>query len=290
MCGFEEFNPLAAALYFAAVCGITMFCMNPGLLIVSLIGALSLFFIRNGSTHTKVHIFALLMFCAAALVNPIFSHNGVTVLFIMNNNPVTAEAFIYGVCAAGMITASFYWFYSFTQIMTSDKLLYIFGFFSPKIALILSMAIRFVPMFSRQHKRVKDAQRALGLYSDDNIIDSLKGNIRVFSVMVTWALENGIITADSMAARGYGCGKRSRFATFSLKKRDIAFICVTVLLFLQTLIGTRGISFICYPAVSLSSAGVFGKIGYISYTALVLLPTFIDIAEAVRWKYLISKI
>lgn len=290
MRGFEDFNPLAAALYFAAVCGISMFCMNPVLLTVSLIGALSLFFIRNGSTHTKAHIFALLMFCAAALVNPIFSHNGVTVLFIMNNNPVTAEAFIYGVCAAVMITASFYWFYSFTQIMTSDKLLYIFGLFSPKIALILSMAIRFVPMFSRQHKRVKDAQRALGLYSDDNIIDSLKGNLRIFSVMVTWALENGIITADSMASRGYGCGRRSRFAPFSLKKCDIAFICATVLLFLLTLIGTHDIAFTCYPSVSLSSAGVFGNIGYISYTALVLLPTFIDIAEAVRWKYLISKI
>lgn len=290
MRGFEDFNPLAAALYFAAVCGITMFCMNPVLLTVSLIGALSLFFIRNGSTHTKAHIFALLMFCAAALVNPIFSHNGVTVLFIMNNNPVTAEAFIYGVCAAGMITASFYWFYSFTQIMTSDKLLYIFGLFSPKIALILSMAIRFAPMFSRQHKRVKDAQRALGLYSDDNIIDSLKGNLRIFSVMVTWALENGIITADSMASRGYGCGRRSRFAAFSLKKRDTAFICVTVLLFLLTLIGMRGITFTCYPAVFLSPPGALGRVGYISYTVLVLLPTFIDIAEAVRWKYLISKI
>lgn len=290
MRNFEDYNPLVTALYFAAVCSITMFCMNPVLLSLSLIGALSLFFIRNGGSHAKVHIFALLAFCAAALVNPIFSHNGVTVLFIMNNNPVTAEAFIYGVCAALMITASFYWFYSFTLIMTSDKLLYIFGFFSPKIALILSMAIRFVPMFSRQHKRIKDAQRALGLYSDGNIIDSTRGNIRVFSIMVTWALENGIITADSMASRGYGCGKRSRFAPFSFKKRDIVLLCVSVLLFLITLIGTRGIDFTCYPAVSLTPPGILGGVGYIAYAAIVLLPALIDIEEGVRWKYLISKI
>ena len=44
MRAFENYNPVAVAVYFLTVAGIAMFCLNPLLLSLSLIGAI-LFFI-----------------------------------------------------------------------------------------------------------------------------------------------------------------------------------------------------------------------------------------------------
>ena len=145
----------------------------------------------------------LILFLILALVNPLVSHNGVTVLFVLNDNPVTLESLLYGLNSSVMITAVLYWLNSFSQIMTSEKLLCVFGAISPKIALILSMTLRFVPLLNSQTKKVSDAQKALGFYKSDNIIDSLHEKMRVFNIVLTWALENGIITDGSY--EGSGC-------------------------------------------------------------------------------------
>ena len=204
MRSFENANPLALAVYFLSVSGISMFCMNPLLLFLSLTGAVLYYFVRSGRKRMKSHLWSLGLFLVLVVLNPLVSHNGVTVLFVLNHNPVTLEAAVYGIAAAGMILAVLYWFRSFTEIMTSDKLLYLFGKFSPKLALVLSMGLRYVPLFTRQAQKIGQTQTALGLYKDDNLIDRFRGGMRIFDVLVTWGLENGIITADSMTARGYG--------------------------------------------------------------------------------------
>lgn len=292
MRAFEDFNPIAVFIYFVCTVGISMFCMNPVVLALSLFGAVLLFIIRNGARHWRIHIASLVFFAVMALANPIFSHNGVTVLFVMGNNPVTLEAVIYGVAASSMIISVVYWFRSFSQIMTSDKLLYIFGSVSPKFALLVSMALRYVPLFGKQAKKVNQTQKALGLYKEDNIIDNMKGGIRVFSVMTTWALENGIITADSMAARGYGTGKRTHFSIFRLRAADICLAVLSICLFVVVcvFVGMGAFDFDYYPAVGSISFAPEASAGYIAYGILILIPAFIEVEEKVKWKCLESKI
>ncbi len=290
MRSFADYNPIAVAVYFLVTAGIAMFSMNPIILLLSLFGALTLYFLRNGTENMRSHLFTLGLFLIMALINPFVSHNGVTVLFVMNDNPVTLEALIYGVCAATMIVSVLYWFRTFSQIMTSDKLLYIFGALSPKLALILSMALRYVPLFGSQYKKVKQTQKVLGLYKEDNIVDSFRGGLRIFSVMITWALENGIITADSMTARGYGIGKRSRFSLFSFKRQDVCLFALSICLFILTLLGIGSQEFIYYPAIVMPEITQRGFMGYLAYGVLVLLPAVIEVKEALKWKFLKSKI
>lgn len=292
MRAFEDYNPIVTAVYFLSAAGIAVFCMNPVILLLSLIGALAYYFIRNGSRNAKSHLFSLGLFFVTAVVNPLVSHNGMTVLFVLNHNPVTLEAVIYGIAAAVMILAVLYIFRSFTEIMTSDRLLYLFGKFSPKLALVLSMGLRYVPLFTKQAGKINNTQTALGLYKDDNIIDRFRGGLRVFSVMVTWALENGIITADSMTARGYGIGKRTHFSRFRLKRADVLLLSVIIVLCTVTIacIGSGALDFEYYPTfgeIQLSSAAV---IAYIAYGILTMLPTLIEAEEKIKWKYLQSKI
>lgn len=289
---FSEYNPIVIAVWFFSVTGVAMFCNYPLLMAISLVGGVLFFTVRNGFTHGKEHLFFWILFVILALANPLVSHNGKTVLFVMNHNPITLEALLYGVNSAAMIIGVLYWFRSFTQIMTSEKLLYLTGALSPKLSLVLSMALRFVPLFSRQSSKINDAQTVMGLYKDDNIIDDIKGRSRIFSVMVTWALENGIITADSMEARGYGIGRRSQLKRFVFRTSDIILLISTLILLGVTAaaVGTDSLSIDFYPEIKLNTPDILGISGIISYGALILLPLIIETEVRLKWKYLRSTI
>lgn len=63
----------------------------------------------------------------------------------MNDNPVTLEAVCYGFAVGVMIMSVFYWFKCFNAVMSSDKFIYLFGRVIPKLALLLSMTLGFIP-------------------------------------------------------------------------------------------------------------------------------------------------
>ncbi len=287
---FPDHNPVAVAVYFLCAAGVCMFTMDPVILGISLVGALLSLGVTGQMRRWKLHLYTVMLFTVMALVNPLVSHRGQTVLFVMNHNPVTLEALIYGAAAGGMIVTVMYWFCAFTAVMTSDKLLYIFGSLSPKLALLLSMALRYVPLFGHQAHQVSRSQQALGLYKEDNLIDRVRGGMRVFSVMVTWTLENGIITADSMTARGYGTGRRTRFAIFRWTRGDVLLLISSLLLTVLTVICLSGRSVSYYPAFRLPPVTARAMAGFVSYGLLTWLPAFITGKEALKWHCLWSGI
>ena len=292
MRGFKELNPAVIAAYYLCVIGTAMFIMHPVIITLSLVGAVTLFVTIDKKRRAGLHISFFLLFLILALINPIWYHNGVTVLFVVNDSPITLEALLYGVFAAAMIISVLYRFRTFTMIMTADKLMYIFGKLSPKISLILSMALRYIPLMRKQTGKVRSTQKALGIYRGDNIADTLKGEARIFSIMATWSLENGIITADSMEARGYGTHRRTSFSLFRFRTADAVFLamCVipTAVVITASALGETDMTF--YPAMSVISTSPLALASYISYGILSFLPALLEWKEVLRWKYLISRI
>ena len=285
MRAFEDYHPLPVAFSLLAAAGVGMFSMAPLVLALSLLGAIAYFLILNGSREGKMHLFALLIFLLVALINPLTYHNGVTVLFVMNGLPVTKEALFYGLATGGMIIGVLYWFRCFSRVMTSDKLMYLMAGISTKLSLVISMALRYVPLFRQQHQKIRQSQMALGLYKEENIVDSFRGNLRIFSVMVTWALENGVITADSMAARGYGVGKRTHFSLFRFRMRDGILLGCAAVLLLLSLLGLSGRTIVYYPAIQYPPFTWQAGIGYLSYALLCLLPALTHGKEALQWHF-----
>jgi len=283
---FSEYDPIVIALYFLSVTGIAMFCHHPAVTVIALIGGLLFYLKRNGRANARFHLFLFGLFAVLALVNPLISHNGETVLFIINDSPVTLEALLYGLNSAAMITAVLYWLRSFTEIMTSEKLMRITGALSPKLALALSMSVRFVPMFGAQAKKINDTQKTLGLYREDNVIDGVKGSLRVFDILITWALENGIITADSMEARGYGSGRRSPYTDYRLRRWDWLFLAAdAVLLAVCTAAAASdGLDINFYPRIVSPGFTPLTAAGLAAYGILVLLPVIIDTEVDIRWR------
>ena len=201
MCTFANLHPVAAAVYFLSVLAVTMFSSNPMLSLAALLGGV-LFYIKlqSKSLSIKSLLMNIVLFVLVALTNPLFSHKGATVLFFLNGSPVTLEAVLYGINIAVILLAVVYWFRCFNVIMTSDKLLFLFGKMSPKIALLISSALRFIPLFKEQAAKIKQSQRAMGIYASDSWIDRLKGVLRVYSALITWALENAVDTGSWLRA------------------------------------------------------------------------------------------
>ena len=289
---FSDYNPLAVFIYYFCIMLPIMFFQNPLLSIIGILSGVLYYLIRNGIKGIKNIWWIFVLVIVGAAINPLFMHNGVTVLFVINDSPITLEALLFGLCSGIMIASVIAWFASFNQIMTSDKLLYIFGSVSPKIALILSMTLRYIPLFKQQITKTNNAQKAMGLYKEENLIDKVRGGIRIFSVMVTWALENGVITADSMTARGYGIGKRSRFAIFKWEKQDYMLLAASLLFTGITCIsGFMGLFKInWYPAITYADGGALTIISYTAFTLLCLIPDYLQVREETKWKSLQSRI
>lgn len=292
MKALDTYNPITIAVYFLATAGIAMFCMQPILLALALAGAMTLCILRRDVRSVRTHVGFWVLFAFAALLNPLLSHNGASVLIVVGNAPITAESIFWGMTSGAAILSVLYLFCSFGAIMQSDKLLYLFGKLSPRLSLILSMGLRYVSLFSEQWGKIKQTQISLGLYKDDNILDRARGELRIFSILLSWALENGIVTANSMSARGYGTGKRTHFSIFSFTRRDGLILSLTLLLAAGTIIplALGAVTFTFYPTLHLHHAGALSSLCYLSYGALVALPILLEMEDAVKWKYLRSKI
>lgn len=290
MKSFSEYNPIAIFVFYVCVLIPAMFSQNPVLISISLVSGILYYCIKNGKKSYK-GAWMLLLPIIGLIANPFFSHNGASILFFMNNNPITLESALFGLASGAAIAATLFWLASFTKIMTSDKLLYIFGSVSPKLALILSMTLRYIPLFQKQIEKTNNAQKAMGLYKDDTAIDKIKGGIRVVSVMVTWALENGVITADSMSARGYGVGKRSRFAIFSWRKADYMLLLVSLILGLISCLPMflGQLSYTWYPFIT-GPISAIKYASYICFAVLSLIPDYLQIKEEAKWRSLTSEI
>jgi len=292
MRSFSDYHPAAVFFSIISCALVVMFSTNPVFILLSLAGAVCLWLAREGLNDAKSHLFCLVLLAAVPLINMLFSHNGVTVLFVLNNNPVTLESLVYGLFSAVMLVSVLYWFRSFSRMMTSDRLMYLLGKLSPKLALVFSMALRFIPHFGRQAEKVDSAQKVLGLYREDNIVDTVKGKLNVFSILVTWGLENGIITADSMAARGYGTGRRTTYHQYRFRRGDGILMAVTAVLLGIVIYGMAAghTDYSYYPAMGKIALSPLSAAAYISYGIMVFIPSFIEIEVSLRWRSLRSSI
>ena len=288
MKAFANFHPLVLFVYFIGAMLLTMLTVNPVLLLLSFLGAYSFACaLETPRALLKSLGFYLPVFLLIAVTNPLFVHKGMTILFYLNDNPVTLEAMLYGAASAGMIVSVMYWCRCYNAVMTSDKFLYLFGRVAPKFSLVLSMAIRFVPLFSAQAKRISRTQKTLGLYATDSMLDRLRSMIRVFSSIITWSLENAVDTAASMRARGYGLEGRTSFSIYRFTVRDGVMLSVTLGLFAVSIgeIIAGPLEVVFYPRIVVQPLSPVTLLGYIAAGVVLILPCLNEIREGLLWKY-----
>lgn len=292
---FAACHPAVNFLYFVLVIGCSMFVMHPIFLCLSLVGGLSYYVYLKGRKALKTGLWLMLpVFFLTALINPLFSHKGVTLLtYLPSGNPLTLESILYGLGAGAMLVCVINWFSCYQEVMTSDKFIYLFGRIIPSLSLVLSMVFRFVPKFRDHIEKVSNAQKCIGRdVTNGTVIERSKHGMKILSIMTTWALENSVETADSMRCRGYGLRGRVNFSIFHFDRRDLLLCGLFSLTGLIVIVGiaTKTVRFLYYPMPVINGLHFWSVLVYLCYGALCLAPLLMNVIEDLKWHYLKSKI
>ena len=311
--GFKGYHPLVNVFFFISIIAFGMLLRHPVYLVISFISSTAYYLKLSGKDGRKtVFRFLLPMLLFVVIINSFFNHYGVTTLFILpSGNNFTFEALVMGIVSGITVVSVIQWLFCCNEVVTEDKFMHIFGRILPKGALVVSMILRFVPLYRRRYKEISQARKCMGLNGTDSFICKMKNTFKNIGILVSWSFENAIETADSMKARGYGLKGRTYYSRFQWHTGDTLALILLVLFDALIIFGLVSNSAYCIynPYVIINQPSEIGTtyiidelnltinpfgflsiISLIAFTLLCFLPLTIDLKEDIKWHRLQSKI
>lgn len=206
MDSFMKRHPLVTAGYYITAFLMLLMAGHPTLYIVAVICLLVCRFFQIGGRQCL----RSLLYCigAAALclvINPLFNHRGVTVLFELGDTRITKEAVLYGGHMVLLLIASVNLFSCFSYYMTSEKIMALMGKRLPAFSMLFSMILRMVPKVKRDFKE----------------ITRLQGNRpKVWSALFGMGMEESVERSIAMKQKQYGERNRSHYWGMEMAWQD----------------------------------------------------------------------
>ena len=116
------------------------------------------------------------------------------------------------------------------------------GFPVAELALMLSIALRFVPTLMDEAETIMNAQRARGVeFNEGNIVSRIKAFVPLLIPLFINAIKRAIELGDAMEARGYrGGDHRTKYRVLTWAKQDTVAV-IGFIVFAVVLIATRWI-------------------------------------------------
>lgn len=263
---------------------------HPAYLLAGMLTGTIYYLLLNGKKGWKMLLALVPMFVILAGVNPFFNTLGETLLCRPFGRPYTLEALLYGGALAGMFVTTMLWFGCYNKVLTGDKFTSLFGNLMPAISLLLVMVFRMTPNYIRKIRQIIGARKSVGKGADDAapVREKLRDGMTVLGSLTSWVLEGSVVIADSMRARGYGTAKRSSFMIYWMTGLDWTLLAVMGLLFALTVAAACRGQFAADFVPVLKIAPV--SWGLMAYTCYLLIPTALQIKEAIQWHVSRSKI
>ena len=292
--GFQALHPLPAFLYYVGVLTFSMLFNQPLFLLPLLVVMLLLWFcVGQGKPKGKLLVFYFLMAIVVAVINPIFSRRGATILFYFLDQPVTMESIIYGLLMGLTLFTVLIAFQSYNLVITPDKLTYLFGSVAPRATLVFIMTLRFLPLLYRRWQQVVHVQHTQGiLFGQGSLRTKWRQGMQLLSILVTWSLEEAIQTALSMRARGYGLGKRSSYQRYRLRRREwflLVYLGVTGGISLWGNFAGHGVLTV-YPRLGSVGLSLLDWFYFLFFFGFITFPLWLEGREFFRWHVFKSKI
>ena len=246
-----------------------------------LAGVVCLFLVDGRRKGLKWACGALALCAATAVIDPIFSHRGMTVLLFVNDRPYTLESMLYGLELGLSLSGAGVWLAVLRGLVNEREMLGIFGRFSPKLAMTVSMTLGFIPRLIRKNSRIREAQRGAGLFGGDSPSGRLEEVSAVFTACMAWSAEAAAGAAQSMNARGFGTHKITFSDRRALRLKDVLFISAAVLLTVGGLVlSALGGATEFFPKVDF---GRYEMAMTAVYMAECILPIIILAKERLQW-------
>ena len=291
---FSSRHPAVNFVFFVLVIGFGVTIQHPAYLLAGAAGAAVYLVLLNGRAGFRQlgRMFPFLLL--VAFLNPLVNTRGEQVLFSLLGRPYTLEALLYGFAVAGALAVMLAWFGCYNLVMTGDKFTSLFGRLIPSLSLLLVMVLRLVPNLGKKAAQLSGARRSIGKAAGPkaSVKEKLTEGLTLLSALVSWALEGGIVTGDSMRSRGYGCKKRTSFMIYRMTSLDWLLLMVMLGLASVTLVFALGGSASAEYMPELTVAPLSGSNLWCfgCYCLLLLLPTGLHIKEAIQWHISRSKI
>ena len=273
---FDKEHPLVLVIYLLGGMLVTMLTLHPFLLVVS-IGIAGLYgTLLSGKRIWKGAFWLMLpVLFFTVIVLPLFSHNGVTPLFYINDMPVTLESVLFGLAMSGLLFGIYLWFQVANVLIDSEKILYLFGKTIPAVGLLVSMVFQMIPLMRDRFRQIQDGQKGMGRGKGEmSWIGKGKMLLKEFSILISWSLESSIETSISMESRGYGTGHRTSFDLFRFTRRSgilcVLFLGLYGITFWTMERGVYGASY--FPEVVIQKISQESMIGIIAFGVAGLFP------------------
>lgn len=291
---FSDCHPIVNFIFYIGAITMGMCFMHPVFLLCSVVLSVSYCFVIKRNAFKQL-AWMTIFFLIISFGNPLFNILGETVLFTwFRGRPYSLEALYYGFAMAAMFVSIITWFTTYNEVMTSDKFLYCFGRLAPSVSMILTMVLRLVPSFLKKTEQIAAARKCVGMSVENGTkSEKIEHGLTIVSALTSWALEGGVVMADSMRSRGFGSGKRTSFSLYRMKKSDIHLLIFMILLiFTIILCALRGgMDAVYFPRTQMEGLdNIWTILGVICYFIFLSIPTALYLLEELTWHILRSKI
>ena len=216
--GFEACHPAVNFIFFAAVLYGSATFRHPVFLAIAYLCAFAYSVKRRGKRAAIFNLCLLPLVAAFALYYSSYHHFGVTVLrknFVDNN--MTLESLVYGAVLGLRFACICMWLEAMFRVVSSDKVVYLFGKISPLLSLFLTILLRLIPRIGLEARRINLAQKGIGKGSNQGtIFQRIVNCLRIFSMLITWMISALGLESDSMRSRGSLLRGRTAFGTAPL--------------------------------------------------------------------------
>ncbi|MDP4171864.1 MAG: energy-coupling factor transporter transmembrane component T [Bacillota bacterium] len=285
---FDRLHPLVSFCYFAGSIILLLAMLHPLFLGAAFVAVLAVTFIYDhGENLRKWTIFMFISGLFIAILNPVFNERGRHVLFVAYNHRFSLEAILIGGMNALSLMSIIALFVTYNEVMTPNKLLFLFSKIFPQFAVLLMLTLRFIPLMRRRLEEISAVQASKGIYvTDGKLRDRVKNGMLYVQVLLTYSLEEAIQTADSMKARKYGTGRRTSYEYFIFTKTDLAALFYLLILFGTVLYGRiKGLGYLnVYPLMEPLSLSPQEGVTFVLFLLFFIFPFVVEVGGRIRWR------
>ena len=283
-------HPAIYVIYYLLLI-ILAFLYNDPYYLISFLALISVLIMLQGITRDVVQIikFFIPMSLLIIIINPLTSHEGTTRIYIMGSYFITLEALVYGIIMSLSLLIILLVFASYNRSVSYQEMLYLFSKRFPHISMIIVMALRFIPLLSYRLTEVNKVhqfdEKNENQEEKGSKIERIKKTAKMMSVVVSWSLEESMLTAKSMKARGYGIKERTSYLSYNYRRIDYLFLLLIFATCLVCVIGlAQGYGRInIYPTLSFSIHENILNMYYLLFLILLLPLIYLEFKEKLAW-------
>lgn len=287
MTAITKYHPVTLVGYSILLVTMLMSNSHPIILTVYYIFLLCWLMLSKGMHHAfKEWLFGSSIILFFMILLPMNIHDGESLLFFMNDQAITKEAFFYAYMVGLKIACIAVAIQVIRELLPATKLFYVFYRLSPLVALGLMKALRLSYDIKKQIQEAWAVQRTLQHGVVKSRFDRIKYRLQAVVYIIGDSFEQLFALRSIAATKNYGVGKRNSFAYYQLQKKDGLLFVIAVGSVCIPQFYSEYFAFHFFPSSKLISY----HWSYLISFLLVIFPIIIELKERIVWHYLQSKI